>query len=60
MFSQAPSRATTGKGGRREATTCMAPIMAAAPAMSVCIPSIPAWDFNESPPESKVTALPTQ
>ena len=58
-FSQAPKYPSTGKGGFVSATTDMAAMMAAAPAMSVFMFSIPCAVLMESPPESKVMALPT-
>ena len=59
MFSQAPSRAWTGNGGASAATTFMAASTAALPAMSPFMVTMLSVGLSESPPESKVMALPT-
>jgi hypothetical protein len=59
MFSHAPMKACTGKGGLRAAITFMAPSTAAEPAMSVFISTMESVGLSDRPPESKVMALPT-
>ena len=58
-FSQAPKKPCTGKGGSISATSDIAAITAAAPAMSVFMSSMPCAVLSDRPPESKVIALPT-
>ena len=50
---------TTRTPGCNAAMACMAPIMAAAPAMSYFILSMPSAPLMEMPPVSNVMPLPT-
>ena len=59
MFSTAGTSAVTGMAGFNCAMARMAPSMAAPPAMSYFIFSMPSAGLMETPPVSKVTPLPT-
>ena len=60
MFSTRPSTPTTLALALRAAIAYMAPVTAAAPAMSPFMSSIEAAGLIEMPPESKTTPLPTK
>ncbi len=60
MFSAEQTTEMTLTAGLRRAMACMAPIMAAAPAMSYFIFSMPSAGLMEMPPVSKVMPLPTR
>ena len=59
MFSTQGMKAVTGRSGFSSAMARMAPIMAAPPAMSYFIFSMPSAGLMEIPPLSNVTPLPT-
>ena len=59
MFSTAGITAVIGMGGFSCASARMVPIMAAPPAMSYFIFSMPSAGLMEMPPVSNVTPLPT-
>ena len=59
MFSTQGMNPVTGIAGLSCAMARMAPIMAAPPAMSYFIFSMPSAGLMEIPPVSKVTPLPT-
>ncbi len=60
MFSTVGTNAVTGRAGLSAAIACIAPNTAAPPAMSYFIRSMLAEGLIETPPVSKVTALPTR
>src|ERR1035441_9886248 len=60
MFSTQGTNALTAMAGRSWAMARMAPIMAAPPAISYFIFSMPSDGLMEMPPVSKVTPLPTR
>ena len=60
MFSANPQTATRFTGSRSAAIVAAAASIAAAPAMSHFIVSIPSGVLSDRPPESKVTPLPTR
>jgi hypothetical protein len=60
MFSAEQRMAMTLTAGLRRAMACIAPTMAAAPAMSYFIFSMPSAGLMEMPPVSKVMPLPTR
>ncbi len=60
MFSAEQTTPMTLTAGLSRAMACIAPIIAAAPAMSYFIFSMPSAGLMEMPPVSKVMPLPTR